>query len=163
VPGDLSPGTDANLLFLEKPAVRIGALVCFEDSLARETRALVREGAQVLVNLTNDSWFGTSAGASQHLANAKFRAVETRLPLVRCANTGHTCAVDSLGRVEQRLAPFTEGVDTLTVQVPERPTQTPYTRFGDLWIVACGLSALRLIRFAASRRAQDKTKEVVSQ
>ncbi len=146
VPGDLTAGTQANLLFLEKPAVRIGALVCFEDSLARETRALVREGAQMLVNLTNDSWFSTSAGAAQHLANAKFRAVETRLPLIRCANTGMTCSVDALGRVEQHLAPFTEGIDTLVLKVPERPHPTPYTRFGDLWIIACAGTALVLAR-----------------
>jgi apolipoprotein N-acyltransferase len=146
VPGDLEAGKEANLLFLEKPAVRIGALVCFEDSLARETRALVLAGAQVLVNLTNDSWFGGSAAAAQHLANAKFRAIETRLPLIRCANTGETCSVDALGRVEQRLAAFTEGVDTVAVRVAEHPVQTTYTRFGDLWIAGCGLAALVLAR-----------------
>ena len=146
VPGDLAPGKAANLLFLEKPAVRIGALVCFEDSLARETRALVLEGAQVLVNLTNDSWFGNSAGAAQHLANAKFRAIETRLPMIRCANTGETCSVDPMGRVDQRLEAFTEGIDTLAVLVPEQPLQTTYTRFGDLWIAGCGLAALVLAR-----------------
>jgi len=146
VPGDLAPGKAANLLFLEKPAVRIGALVCFEDSLARETRALVLEGAQVLVNLTNDSWFGNSAGAAQHLANAKFRAIETRLPMIRCANTGETCSVDPMGRVDQRLEAFTEGIDTLAVLVPEHPLHTTYTRFGDLWIAGCGLAALVLAR-----------------
>jgi apolipoprotein N-acyltransferase len=146
VPGDLAPGKEANLLFLKKPAVRLGALICFEDSLARETRALVREGAQLLVNLTNDSWFGTSAGAAQHLANAKFRAIEARLPLIRCANTGETCSVDPIGRVDQRLAPFTEGIDTLLVQVPEHPIPTSYTRFGDLWVIACAIAALMLAR-----------------
>lgn len=146
VPGDLAPGTENNLLFLKQPPLRIGALVCFEDSLARETRALVREGAQVLINLTNDSWFGSSAGTVQHLANAKFRAVETRLPLIRCANTGETCSVDPLGRVDQRLIAFTEGVDTFVVKAQEHPLQTPYTRFGDLWIAAAGVAALRLLK-----------------
>lgn len=152
VPGDLAQGKEANLLFLKKPAVRLGALVCFEDSLARETRALVREGAQLLVNLTNDSWFGTSAGAAQHLANAKFRAIEARLPLIRCANTGETCSVDSIGRVDQRLMAFTEGIDTLLVQVPEHPIPTAYTRFGDLWVIACGLAALMLARRTHAER-----------
>lgn len=146
VPGDLAPGKDNNLLFLEKPSIRIGALVCFEDSLARETRSLVREGAQVLINLTNDSWFGSSAATVQHLANSKFRAVETRLPLIRCANTGETCAVDALGRIDQRLIAFTEGVDTFVVNTPAEPLQTTYTRFGDLWIIACGVAALVLAR-----------------
>ena len=142
VPGDLRPGEEANLLFLAKPEVRIGALICFEDSLAREAGSLVREGAQLLVNLTNDSWFSTTAAAAQHLANAKFRAVETRLPLLRCANTGVTCSVDRLGRVEQRLASFTEGIDTLVVRVPKAPELTWYVRHGDNWLWLCVAAAL---------------------
>ena len=152
VPGDLTQGREANLLHLSNPRVRIGALVCFEDSLAAETRALVREGAQLLVNLTNDAWFGTTAAAAQHLANAKFRAVETRLPLLRCANTGMTCKVDSLGRVEQRLEAFTEGVDTLSVQVPNAPVLTPYMRWGDQWVGMCAALGLLLVRDKAAGR-----------
>jgi len=152
VPGDLTQGREANLLHLSSPRVRIGALVCFEDSLAAETRALVREGAQLLVNLTNDAWFGTTAAAAQHLANAKFRAVETRLPLLRCANTGVTCKVDSLGRVEQHLEAFTEGVDTLSVQVPNTPALTPYMRWGDQWVGMCAALGLLLVRDKVVRR-----------
>jgi len=156
VPGDLTHGGEANLLHLSNPRVRIGALVCFEDSLAAETRTLAREGAQLLVNLTNDAWFGTTAAAAQHLANAKFRAVETRLPLLRCANTGMTCKVDSLGRVEQHLEAFTEGVDTLSVQVPNTPVLTPYMRWGDQWVGLCAALGLLLLRDkAARRRAQS--------
>jgi apolipoprotein N-acyltransferase len=155
VPGDLTHGGEANLLHLSNPRVRIGALVCFEDSLAAETRSLAREGAQLLVNLTNDAWFGTTAAAAQHLANAKFRAVETRLPLLRCANTGMTCKVDSLGRVEQHLEAFTEGVDTFSVQVPNTPGLTPYMRWGDQWVGMCAVLGLLLLRDkAASRRTE---------
>jgi len=142
VPGDLRAGDEANLLFLRKPAVRIGALICFEDSLAQEARSLVKEGAQLLVNLTNDSWFSISAAAAQHLANAKFRAVEMRLPLLRCANTGVTCSVDSLGRVEQRLASFTEGIDTLVVRIPKNPEFTWYAKYGDSWLWLCAAGVL---------------------
>ncbi|MEI6871176.1 MAG: apolipoprotein N-acyltransferase, partial [Verrucomicrobiota bacterium] len=97
---------------------------------------------QLLVNLTNDSWFSTTAAGAQHLANAKFRAVETRLPLLRCANTGVTCSVDRLGRVEQRLASFTEGIDTLVVRVPKAPELTWYVRYGDSWLWLCVAAAL---------------------
>jgi apolipoprotein N-acyltransferase len=152
VPGDLVPGREANLLHLSTPRVRIGALVCFEDSLAAETRASVREGAQLLVNLTNDAWFGTTAAAAQHLVNAKFRAIETRLPLLRCANSGMTCKVDTLGRVEQHLEPFTEGIDTFSVQVPESPSLTPYMRWGDQWIGCCVVLGLLLLRDKARRQ-----------
>ena len=144
VPGDLEHGQEANLLKLDNPAIGIGALVCFEDSLARETRSLALAGAQILINLTNDAWFGNSAAAAQHLANAKFRAVETRLPLLRCANTGVTCSIDALGRVEQRIPAFTEGLDTTEVLVPSNPSPTPYTLWGDRWLWICALLALRL-------------------
>ena len=152
VPGDLAHGNEANLLHLSTPKIRIGALVCFEDSLTAETRDLAREGAQLLVNLTNDAWFGTTAAATQHLANAKFRAVETRLPLVRCANTGVTCKVDPLGRVEQHLETFTEGVDTFSVQVPNSPPLTPYVRWGDRWLGLCAVLGLLLVRDKSWRK-----------
>jgi apolipoprotein N-acyltransferase len=152
VPGDIAPGQSVQLLKLPKPAIRMGALVCFEDSLSRETRDLALAGAQMLINITNDAWFGTSSAAAQHFANARFRAIETRLPLLRCSNTGITCAVDPLGRVESRLAPFTEGIDTFGIQVPEHPQPTVYTRFGDLWVAACGLNALALLWSLRRRR-----------
>lgn len=152
VPGDLEPGIEANLLHLSNPRVRIGALVCFEDSLAAETRSLAREGAQLLVNLTNDAWFGTTAAAAQHLANARFRAVETRLPLLRCTNSGVSCQVDPLGRIEQHLEPFTEGVDTLSVRVPNAPVPTLYVRWGDRWIALCAALGLLLIRDKVRRK-----------
>jgi apolipoprotein N-acyltransferase len=113
---------------------------------------LALAGAQMLNNITNDAWFGTSSAAAQHFANARFRAIETRLPLLRCSNTGITCAVDPLGRVESRLAPFTEGIDTFGIQVPEHPQPTVYTRFGDLWVAACGLNALALLWSLRRRR-----------
>jgi apolipoprotein N-acyltransferase len=144
VPGDIEPGSAVRLLHLSKNDVRLGALICFEDSLSRETLDLARAGAQVLVNITNDAWFGTTCAAAQHFANAHLRAIETRLPLIRCANSGVTCAVDAIGRVEQRLAPFTEGVDTFVVHAAELPRLTVYARFGDLWVAFCGLNALAL-------------------
>lgn len=157
VPGDITPGTEVRLLHLPQPAIRIGALVCFEDSLSRETRDMARAGAQILVNITNDAWFGTSSAAYQHFANARLRAVETRLPLLRCTNTGLTCAVDSLGRTESHLAPFTEGLDTFNIQVPVSPLPTIYTRFGDLWIAACGLNAIALFIRRRRHAAQKAT------
>lgn len=163
VPGDLTPGRESNLLHLDKPAVRIGALVCFEDSLARETRSLALEGAQVLVNVTNDAWFAHSAAAEQHLANSKFRAIETRLPLLRCANTGVTGSVDRIGRVESKIAPFTEGIDTLEVKVQEHPRLTTYTRFGDLWLVACGIATLVLARTRSIAQRETRNSSAKAQ
>lgn len=144
VPGDLDSGTEANLLSLERPSVQIGALVCFEDSLSRETRVLAQKGANLLINLTNDAWFATSSAAAQHLANAQFRAIETRLPLLRCANTGVTCLVDPVGRVTQEIPPFTEGLATHPVLLSEKPSLTPYVLLGERWISLCALASLSL-------------------
>ena len=90
VPGDFTPGTEYTVLKLKQPSLRIAALVCFEDTLGDLTRRFVQRGAQLLVNVTNDGWFLQSQGSEQHLANAVFRAVENRRPLVRAANTGVT-------------------------------------------------------------------------
>jgi apolipoprotein N-acyltransferase len=125
--------------------MKIGALVCFEDSLQRETRDIVRAGAQILVNITNDAWFAQTAGSAQHFANAHLRAVEARIPMLRSTNTGVTCSVDAIGRVESHLQPFSEGIDTLDVKVPLHPQPTIYTRFGDLWVLACAFNAIALL------------------
>ena len=144
IPGDIDPGVSPKVLEIDKPAVKIGALVCFEDSLQRETRDVVRAGAQLLVNITNDAWFGHTAGSAQHFANAKLRSVESRLPMLRSTNTGVTCSVDTIGRVESHIDPFSEGIDTLSVKVPAHPQLSVYSRYGDLWIIACALNGIAL-------------------
>jgi apolipoprotein N-acyltransferase len=82
---------------------RIGAMICYELIFADVARSLVRDGAGLLVNLSNDEWFGTSRGSEQHFATAVIRAIETRRPLLRATNTGITAALDASGRVIARL------------------------------------------------------------
>jgi len=129
-------------------------LICFEDTLGEVTREPVRLGAQLLVNLTNDGWFGHSCEPEQHFANAIFRAVENRTPLVRSTNTGVTAYVDQFGRVERWIDPFSTGIAARQLTVPLRTAQTFYTRNGDVFSVACAtLAALSIIiRLAAIRR-----------
>ena len=98
VPGDFNSGTEYTILETKTPRVKIAPLICFEDTLGDLTRQFVLKGAQILVNITNDAWFQKTEGAEQHLANAVFRAVETRRPLIRAANTGITCCIDRFGR-----------------------------------------------------------------
>ncbi len=131
VPADFTPGREATVLDLPDPKIRLAALICFEDTLGELTRRFVQGGAQVLVNITNDGWFAQSPAAEQHLANAVFRAVENRRPLLRCGNTGVTCAVDSHGRVEPWLKPFQQGFVAREVRIPINPGTTFYTRHGD--------------------------------
>ena len=138
VPGDFAHG-DAPFVFdLTEPALKFGVLICFEDTLGDLTRRFVQDGAQLLVNITNDGWFLHTAGAEQHLANAVFRAVENRRPLVRCANTGVTCSINRNGHVDRWLPLFQPGFAAREVKVPVQSAITFYTRHGEWfsWLAA---------------------------
>lgn len=94
---------------------RFGTLICYESIFPEMSRRLVREGAQLLVNLTNDSWFGQTAAPGQHLLMAAFRAIENRKPLLRCANGGYSAVINHLGQREQQLGLLQEGMIFSTV------------------------------------------------
>ena len=103
------------------------------------------ERPQWLLNLTNDGWFGNSAGPHQHFEQARIRAIEEGLPLVRAANTGISAVVDPLGRVIRSLPLGTEGV--LDAPLPKAIPPTHYARLGDGPLaIAIGLSLLLVLR-----------------
>ena len=147
-------------------------LICFEDTIGELTRRFVDKGANLLVNVTNDGWFLRSAGSQQHLANAIFRCVETRRPLVRAANTGVTCFVNEFGRVTQTLvdqngSQFTDGELTADVMVPTERTLTFYGQHGELFAQCCaGISLIALlfglVRAVRHRRAENVIEEPAS-
>jgi len=83
-----------------------------------------------MLNLTNDGWFGISSGPYQHFQQARLRAIEEGLPLVRAANTGISAVVDPLGRIVRSLPLGSEGV--LDAPLPKAMSATPYARFGDM-------------------------------
>src|SRR5204863_10149532 len=146
VPGDFDVGRDYTLFRLTN-GVEIAPLICFEDTIGNLARQFVLRGANLLVNVTNDAWFLHSAGSQQHLANAIFRCVETRRPMVRAANTGVTCFVNEFGRVTQKLqddtgSTFTEGVLTGEAKVPTEHELTFYTRHGELFTKGCVVMTL---------------------
>jgi apolipoprotein N-acyltransferase len=137
VPGDFKPGTTAGVFTLVHPPMKVAPLICFEDTRGGITREAVQLGAQLLVNLTNDGWFGHTAELDQHLHDAVFRAIENRRPMVRCTNNGVTASVDSFGRVERWLEKFTEGAATRVITVPDVTGTTFYTRHGEVFSIAC--------------------------
>jgi apolipoprotein N-acyltransferase len=151
VPSDFSFGKEHTVFQLTKDKARIAPLICFEDTIGDLTRQFVLRGANLLANVTNDGWFLRSAGSQQHLANAVFRCVETRLPMVRAANTGMTCFVNEFGRITQELvdehgSQFTEGVLTGEVSIPLGHELTFYVRHGELFAECCvGVSVLVLL------------------
>ncbi len=130
--------------------VHFGALICFEDVFPYLARRDVMAGARFLVNQTNDAWFDPSAASRQHMANAVFRAVENRVPLVRCANTGWTCFVDRFGRIVELMVgddgrTGLKGFSVAEVRIPPATMRlTQYTRFGD-WLLALPCAMLTAI------------------
>jgi len=147
VPGDFDAGKDYTVFSLTNSDVQIAPLICFEDTIGELVRKFVlptdtNPGANLVVDITNDGWFLHSAGSHQHLANAIFRCIETRRPMVRAANTGVTCFVNEFGRVTQVMqdetgSTFTEGVLTGEVKVPTEHELTFYTRHGELFAKVC--------------------------
>ncbi len=134
-------------------SVRLSTPICFEDAFPALNRRFVRAGAELLVNLTNDSWSRTVSSETQHLVAARFRAVENARPLLRATNGGITAALDVYGRTipGSVLPPFTEDAALVTLQVPATPATTTYTAFGDYLPVALILALIALLgRHAAS-------------
>jgi apolipoprotein N-acyltransferase len=146
-----TPGTRPVLF--PSQAGPFACLICFEAIFPDLSRSDVRAGARWLVNITNDEWFGNSAALYQHAAMAVFRAVENRVPLARCANTGLTLVADAHGRVVKALPVFQPEV--LTTALP-RPTPwgfpTPYTRLGDWPGMVSVVGVVGLFLVAAVRR-----------
>jgi apolipoprotein N-acyltransferase len=142
VPDDFDFGRDPVVLKMLRKSVKIGPLICFEDTLGDLTRQFALRGAQVLITMTNDAWFLRSAGSEQHLINALFRCAETKLPMVRVANTGVSCVIDRFGRIANRLQDdkgntFIEGVLFAQVEITTDPKKTFYTRYGEVFSLSC--------------------------
>lgn len=170
VPGDFGRGQEYSRFVLTTAPVRIAPLICFEDTIGELTRRFVlpndsQRGADLLVNITNDGWFLHSAGSHQHLANAVFRCVETRRPMVRAANTGVTCFINEFGRVtdmlkDERGSTFTEGALYGVINVPLNGDLTFYVRHGELFSKICaGVTVLTLLALftATLRRRREPT------
>ncbi len=118
---------------------RIATPICFESIFPRIGRTFARNGADLIVIVTNDAWFKTSWALPQHFAKAVFRAVETRRDVVQAANSGISGVVNAQGRIRTRSSINERTVLGSTVRFHDR--ETLYTRWGDWWI---GLSALYL-------------------
>ena len=145
--GDVVPGLVPTVFRL--PAARFGVAICYEDVFPAVTRRFVAGGADFLVNVTNDAWYGPTSAPHQHLAQATFRAIEGRVPLVRVANTGISAVIDVDGRIRWRGPLFEPLVRVEQISWPG--VRTFYTRFGDVFAWACALASLAAIGYGAAR------------
>ena len=127
--GDMFAGHDQTIFSVAD--VKLGTLICYESIFPNLARSAVKDGASILVNITNDAWYGESSAPYQLLAMAAMRAVETKVPLVRVANTGISAVIEPTGLITARTPLFTRGTETESVGW--RPELTIYARFGDVF------------------------------
>jgi len=122
--------------------IQTSVLICFEDVFPHLARPSVMPDTDFLVNITNDGWFGEGAAQWQQAAAATFRAIENGVPLIRCANTGITCWIDSTGRWrnvfrDKNGSVYGVGFMIDTIPLPEKHPQTFYNQHGDWFGWAC--------------------------
>ena len=142
---DQTPGPEGQPAFV-LGTERVAVNICYEDAFGNELRPAAAT-ATLLVNVTNDAWYGRSLAAEQHNQIAAMRALETGRPLLRATNTGITSAIDHHGREFARLPWYTRGV--LEVDIAGRSGTTPYLRWGDL--VPLAIASLFLVAAIAAR------------
>ena len=128
-------------------------LICYEAIFPQHLRGL-DERPQWILQITNDGWFGTFSGPYQHLAQARLRAIESGLPLIRAANTGISAVIDAHGQLRQTLALGKTG--KIDAQLPGAMAPTLWLRLGPWPVVLIALLALALA-FAAPRPVQRGT------
>lgn len=155
--GTWTMGTEAVVMQVETDegeTIRFGTPICFEDAFADVCRDFFKNGADLLINLTNDSWSQTVSSETQHLVAARFRSVENRRVLVRSTNGGITAVIDAEGRIIQSLPPFTETYLATVVPIQKGTGMTTYYLLGD-WFAALAASiffSLVIIHFIAGLR-----------
>ncbi|MDZ7289616.1 MAG: apolipoprotein N-acyltransferase [candidate division KSB1 bacterium] len=161
--GNFSPGSEIKLFSLEARTAsastvatntkHLATVICFESIFPEQVAAFVRKGADLLVVITNDAWFGRpnvpywlSGGVYQHAQIAVFRAIENRISIARCANTGITETIDPYGRITRQAPVFKEAV--LVGGVPLRQETTFFSQHGHVFTHAVSFMALALVSTA---------------
>ena len=125
--------------------ISFGTPICFEDTFDFISRKMKNLGAAFFVNSINDSWGKSVVCQNQHLAIGVFRAVENKIPSVRCAVSGQTCYVSAIGKVENCIEPFSEGYAYVEVPIYENISKTLYSRIGNLFMILILILCLILL------------------
>ena len=146
--GDFSPGERAVPLTVGQ--TQIGTMICAEAVFPEIGRAYVNSGARILANITNDAWFGRTSAPYQHLSIAAFRAVETRTPMVRAANTGVSAIIDQNGHINSMTGLFSEGFRN--GEVTPGSGDSIYLKIGDIAAWLCVLLTIGIAAMAWMKR-----------
>jgi len=148
--GDFSAGQEGKTIKCNN--YDLGLLICYEIIFPELSRAMAKNDAVLLVNITNDAWYGRTSAPYQHFSMAVFRAIENRRSLVRAANTGISGFIDPVGRVMNSTSLFQEKI--ITRSIPIINEMSAYTSFGDLFAIACLLIIL-IFSIAYKNRTSD--------
>ncbi|MBN2515019.1 MAG: apolipoprotein N-acyltransferase, partial [Deltaproteobacteria bacterium] len=151
--GDFRPGKELTPLVLG--GKKIGVLICYEGIFPEISRQYHKMGVTLLINITNDAWFGTSSAPYQHLTMTAFRAVENRLYIIRAANTGISAIIKPTGEIISQTGLFERTILDGTVTYLNQGTF--YARYGDIFIYMCfiTITVIGLISFKR-RRVNDR-------
>ncbi len=155
-PGSYRSGEE--LTVFDCSRYRFGVTICWETIFPDLVRGFVDRGAQFLVNITNEAWFGKGAAPYQFLSMNVFRGVENRVYVVRCANTGVSCFIDPFGRIVDRVKDqagqdiFVQGVLTRTIQAVD--SKTIYTQYGDWFAWLCVLASVVAVILTCLKRSR---------
>ncbi|MGB7203371.1 MAG: apolipoprotein N-acyltransferase [Pyrinomonadaceae bacterium] len=154
--GNFSYGREYDLLPLGD--AKAGVMICFESHFGQLSREYVRNGADAIIEMTNDGYLGPTPVLRQHLANAVFRAVETNRPVLRVTNVGITAYIDERGNVHDAAEPYTEATRVWTVSKSDG-SQTFYVKYGDWFAWLCTIVTVGLVGFAIARRRRPGVAE----
>ncbi len=146
--GDFNPGKGFYPLSID--GHRLGVLICYEGIFPEAAGDYKRAGAELLVNITNDAWFGKTSAPTQHLSMTVFRAIENRLSLVRAANTGISAIIDPTGEIISRTGLFER--TALKGEVKIIDEKTCYAAYGDLFVFVCAFALLIIYITSTQRR-----------
>jgi len=140
-----TPGDGPRVFYLFRQ-IRLAPLICYEDLMPDLSRSFVKETkANLLVNLTNDAWYGQTVAPWQHARLAQLRAIETRRSLLRVTNTGVTAFINAQGVIVEYLPIFTPA--TLKTDVEILDEETLYVRFGDWFAWGMTIISLAIVLF----------------
>lgn len=152
--GDFSPGTEQKNLPL--PSCSLASVICYEIIFPDLVRKFVKDGAGIIVNITNDAWFGRTSAPYQHLSMTVFRAVENRRYLARAANTGISAFIEPSGKIVSQTEIFTEAA--LSDMIYCQDELTFYTRYGDIFAFCCAVVCFLFITTAFTRNRINRKK-----
>ncbi len=150
--GNFSYGREYDILPVGD--AKAGVMICFESHFGALSRRYVQDGADVLIEMTNDGYLGPTPVLRQHLANAVFRAVETNRPVLRVTNVGITAYINERGQVLDPLPSYTEGTRVWSVAKSDGG-QTFYVRYGDWFAWLSTILTLGMLGFSFRRRGDS--------